>query len=73
MTTYDTVIEEYPYDPLSIEATLGKAVILEEEGRLREAAAILNSLVENYPNREAIEVRIKWVNKRIRERASRRR
>lgn len=72
MTTYDTVIEEYPYDPLSIEAMLGKAVILEEEGRLRDAAALLNSLVKSYPNREAIEVRVKWVNRRIRERALRR-
>jgi len=73
LRTYENVIEEYPYDPLSIEATLGKAVIMEEEGRLREAAALLNSLIEVYPNREAIEVRQKWVNKRIRERASRRR
>ena len=73
MTTYDTVIEEYSNDPLSLEATLGKAVILEEMGRLREAAALLRSLIEVYPNRDAIEVRLKWVKKRTRERASRRR
>ena len=71
--TYDTLTEHYSTDPLSLEARLGKAVILEEMGQLREAAALLESLLEVYPNRAAIEVRLKWVKKRIRERASRRR
>ena len=71
--TYDFLTERYAHDPLSLEARLGKAVILEEMGQLRDAATLLDSLLEVYPNRAAIEIRLKWVNKRIRERASKRR
>ncbi|MFQ5587179.1 MAG: tol-pal system YbgF family protein, partial [Thermodesulfobacteriota bacterium] len=69
---FDTLMESYPNNPIALEARLGKAVIFEEMGRLREAAALLNSLIEVYPNREAIKVRLSWVKKRMRERASRR-
>jgi TolA-binding protein len=70
---YDRLVFLYPDNHLSLEARLGKAVAMEEQDRLIEAKEILMSLEAVYPNKDAIKVRLSWVNKRIKEGPSRRR
>lgn len=62
---YDEIIERYPGHSVAVEARLGKAKALDEAGRLNEALDILNGLVGEYPDKEAIETRIRWIQKRL--------
>ncbi len=65
--TYSKVIEKAHNQSMVLEARLGKAIALEELGRLTDALSILKGLMEVYPNREAISTRIEWIEKRLKE------
>ncbi len=62
---YDEIIERYPGHSVAIDARLGKAKALDEAGRLDEALGVLTGLLGEYPNKEAIETRIRWIKKRL--------
>lgn len=64
---FDRLIDDFPDDPLAVDALMGKAKALEEGDRLTEALEVLDELLDVYPNREVVETRIEWVNKRLRE------
>lgn len=63
---YDEIMDTYPGHPVAVESRLGKAKALDEAGRLDEALDILTGLLGEYPNKEAIETRIRWIHKRLR-------
>jgi TolA-binding protein len=62
---YDGVISEFKAHRVGLEARLGKAAALEEAGRLKEALALLKELEDEYPNREAVKIRIHSIEERL--------
>jgi TolA-binding protein len=65
---YDEVISKFQGHRISLEAKLRKAAALEEAGRLKEALALLKELEEEYPNREAVRIRIASTEERLKKR-----
>ncbi|BCR02935.1 hypothetical protein DESUT3_00040 [Desulfuromonas versatilis] len=63
---YRRVIADWPESPYTIEARFGLASVLEEEERLDESLAILESLAGIYPNGEALAKKTDQVRERIR-------
>jgi TolA-binding protein len=62
---YDEVISKFQGHWVSLEAKLGKATVLEEAGRLKEALRVLKELEDEYPNREAVKIRIASTEERL--------
>jgi TolA-binding protein len=62
---YDEIISKFQGQRVSLEARLGKAAALEEAGKLKEALALLKELEEEYPNREAVRIRITSTEERL--------
>ncbi len=67
LETYTKIISRYPEDPAAVDAALGKAVVLEEAGMLKEAMKVLEALENDYPNNDVIKLRLSWLGKRIKE------
>jgi len=64
---FDEIIRKYPEADIVMEARLGKGNALAEAGRIGEALSILRSLEREYPNKEALRVRIEWLERRHKE------
>jgi tetratricopeptide (TPR) repeat protein len=62
---YDEVVSRFIGQPVSLEARFSKAVVLEEAGRLKEALKLLKELEDEYPNREAVKIRISSTEERL--------
>lgn len=65
MKRYDEVVLKYPGHGAAVEALFGKAKALDESGRYKEALAIYSELLNDYPNRKAVETRIGWIENRM--------
>lgn len=65
VASYRLVAETWPESPYALEARFGLAAALEEQERLLEALDVLESLVDQYPNRESLVLRIEQVKDRI--------
>lgn len=64
---FDEIIRKYPEAGIVMEARLGKGNALAEAGRTGEALSILRSLEREYPNKEALRVRIELLERRLKE------
>ncbi len=70
---YEETISAVPDPKIALKARFNLAKALEGADRLKEALDVLETLKDEYPNKEAVIASMDWIKKRMREKSSRRR